>query len=119
MTAGFDDSAAIHDVDHVSMHRGGESVRDDDRGAANRESAEPLEPISFGPWIERARWLVKNDDWRAPQKRTRECDTLPLANAELRAAGKPTTEQCLFVLWQARNNLISAGRAKCSIDLGG
>src|SRR5205085_12011154 len=114
---GFNNSAAVHHMYHISMHRGGEPVRDNDRCAANRESTKPLEPISFGPGVERARRLVENDDWRAPQKRTRERDALPLADAQLPAAGKPMTEQCLFVLWQAGNDLVSAGCAKCRVNL--
>ena len=86
MTARFHDAPAIHHVNHVSVHGGREAVRDDDRRTARRQSSETLEPVSFGPWIERAGRLVENDDRCAPQKRARESDTLPLADAELCSA---------------------------------
>src|ERR1041385_3520180 len=98
MTARLNNSPAIHHVYDISMHRRGEPMRDDDRGAANRENAESVKPVCFRPRIERTRRLVQNDDWRSPQERTRQRDALPLANAQFRPAGKPTPEKCLFVL---------------------
>ena len=92
MTAGFDDPAAVHYVDYISMHCGGEAMRDDERRAAKGKLAKTFEPVGFGPRIERAGGLVENDDWSLSQKRACECDALPLTDAELCAAGEPTAE---------------------------
>ena len=84
----------------------------------NASCAETFEPVCFGPWIERARRLVENDNRRAPQKRARERDALPLTDAELRPAGEPTAQQCLFFIRQTRNDLCRAGGANCGFELG-
>src|SRR5215470_1064333 len=111
MTARFDNLSLMHDVNDIGMHRGGEAVRDDDRRAAECEFAKTLEPVSFGPRIERAGWFVENHDRRATQKRTRECNALPFANAQLGAAHEPTTEQRLFAIGKTRNNFLGSCRA--------
>src|SRR4030095_16526804 len=96
MTAGFDDPSAVHHVYHICVHRSRETMRNDDRRSTARELAETFEPVCFGPWIERARRFVENDNRRASQERARECDPLPLTNAQLSAACKPTSEQRLL-----------------------
>ena len=82
------------------------------------EFAKTLEPIGFGPRIERAGRLVENNNWRASQKRARECDALPLADAEFRAACEPTAQQCLLLVRQTRNDLRGAGGADCGVKFG-
>ncbi len=117
MTARLDDPPAVHHVNHVGVHRCREPVRDDDRGAAKRELAETLEPVCFGPRIERAGGLVENDNRCASQKRARERDALPLADAELRSTREPTAQQRLLLVRQARNDLFGAGSANSGVDL--
>src|SRR5690349_21261651 len=103
-------------MDHVGVHRGGEAVRDDDRGSATRELTETLEPICFRPRIERARRFVESNNWSATQKRACECDALPLADAQLRSACEPATEQRLLSFRQARHDLFRACRANSDVD---
>ena len=104
-------------MDHIRVHRGGEPVRDDDRGATKCELPEAFEPVCFGPGIERARRFIENDNRCASQKGTRECDALPLADTQLRASGEPAAEQCLFLIRQTRNDLLRTRGAKCGFDL--
>ena len=109
MAPRFDNPPAIHHVNHISMHRGGETMCDDDRRASSREFSKAFEPVCFGPWVERAGRFVENNDRRAPQKRARERDALPLTDAELSAARKPASHERLFFLGLARHDLFSAG----------
>ena len=92
VAARLDDAAAVHHVDHVGVHRGGEAMRDDDRRSAKCELAETFEPVCFGPRIERAGGLVENDDGSLAEKGACECDALPLADAELCSACEPAAE---------------------------
>src|SRR6185369_2546028 len=92
MATRFDDPATVHHMDHIRMHRSSESMRDDDRRAPGCEFSKAFEPIRFGPRVERTRRLVKNNDRRTSQKRARECDALPLADAELSAPRKPASQ---------------------------
>jgi hypothetical protein len=77
--------------------------------------AETFEPVCFGPRIERARGLVENDDRALSQKRARECDALPLADAELCSACEPAAEQRLFFFRQARNDLFGAAARSAAL----
>ena len=91
-------------------------MRDDDRCSAKCELPETLEPVCFGPRIESAGGLVENDNRSLPQKGARECDALPLADAQLRSACEPAAQQRLLVFGQARNDLFRACGPKCCFD---
>src|SRR5579885_2986045 len=97
------------------MHCSCEAMGDDDSRLAGAQAAEALKPVGFGPGIHRARRLVENDDWSAAQKRPGERDSLPLANAQFRAAGEPFSQQIAIALRQAGDRLvgssIAAGRS--------
>src|SRR5436190_2360363 len=117
MAARLNNPPAVHHVYHVRMHRGGETVRDDDRRAAGGELPEALEPVSFGPGVERAGRLIENNNWRTPQERASERYALPLADTQLSTTGEPAPKQRLLVLRQTRDDLLRACRADRGIDL--
>src|SRR5215218_5705890 len=117
MAARFDNPAVIHYVYNVSVHGSRETVRDDDRCPPDCQFAEALEPVGFGPGIERARWLVENNDRGLSQKRASECNALPFTNAQFGATGKPAAEECLFLLRQTRDDLFGARGCDGGVDL--
>ena len=79
MTAGFDNPACIHNLNHVSTSGNGEAVGDDDRGAAFCVRTKPLKPVGFGPRIQCACRLIQENDRGLPEKGPGQGKLLPFA----------------------------------------
>src|SRR5258705_13963444 len=109
MTSRFHYASFFHDVYEVCMHCGGKAVSNYDCRATGSQAPEPLEPISFGPGIERAGWFIENDDRCLPQKSSGQRDALPFASAQLYATHKPLSQKAVGLLRQSCDDLVRAG----------
>src|SRR5882672_862801 len=117
MPTGFHDASLFQNMYDISVHRGGKAMSDDDGRAPGSKATEPLEPISFGPRIERAGWLVQYDNRRASQEGPSQRYALPLPGAQLHTAHKPLPQKALVSSRQPRDNLFRPGRADGRFDL--
>ena len=85
---GFDDAAALEDVDPVGVQDGREPVRDQDgdRVAGRRHVADRVDDPFLGERVERRGRLVEHEQVRMAQQRARDRQPLLLAARDLHAA---------------------------------
>jgi hypothetical protein len=68
-------------------------MRDDDSCAPVGEIPEAIEPVSFGPRIDSASGLIKNDELSLSQESSRQGEPLPFAAAQFSTLGKPFAQK--------------------------
>ena len=84
--AELDDLAVVDDCDAIGAHRGGESVRHDDRGTTLEDRVEAGLHQRLRLEVEVRRRLVEHEHARPGEERAGERDELPLTRRERHAA---------------------------------
>src|SRR5476649_1974445 len=84
--AALDDLASLEHENLVSVYHGGETMGDDEDGAAGKQAVDCLLHESFRFGVERRRRLVENENRRVGEKGPRDREALPLTTRQPRAA---------------------------------
>src|SRR5579863_1440239 len=86
MGALFAEAAFVEDEDAVGVLNGAETMRDDERCAADEQTVERFADQEFGLRVNAGSCFVENEEARIVCEGAREIDELPLADAERGAA---------------------------------
>ena len=81
MGAGFDHFAIGDYVNDIGAHGRGETVGDEQCGAAFRQRAEARQLVGLGPGVHGAGGLVEDENGGAAIDGAGQCDALPFAGA--------------------------------------
>ena len=107
--AGFDDLAAAHADDAVAVAHCGETVGDDDDGAAAHDRAHVALDDALALVVERRGRFVEDEDARIGDQRAGDGDALALAAGEIGAA---LLDDRVVALRQLGDELVGAGEPR-------
>ena len=107
MGSGLDDLASIHHQNAVGVHHRGQPMGNYQCGAPFGQAVEGRPDVPFGFGIQRAGGLVKKQDWRVLEHRTRNGDALTLTTRELEPA---VPDDRVVPVGQCRDEIMSGSR---------
>ena len=113
--AALGDAALVQDHDPVGAGRGGQPVRDHDRGARRGQLADRVVDRGLGGQVERGGGLVEQQDGRVGQLGAGQRDELALAGRQVAAA---FGDLVVVAAGQPGDHVVRAGRPGRRLDLG-